>query len=61
MSDDLKRRINDVNKAGMMNPKAVISVDLFGLPADYLALKKICKKYDKINRRCCPRFWWLYW
>ena len=44
--DDLKRRINDVNKAGMMNPKAVISVDLFGLPADYSALKKICKKYD---------------
>lgn len=26
-------------------PRAVIAVDLFGLPADYDALRKVCKKY----------------
>ena len=43
---DLERRIIDVQKAGKFDPKVVISVDLFGLPADYLDLKKICKKYN---------------
>jgi UDP-2-acetamido-2-deoxy-ribo-hexuluronate aminotransferase len=38
--------INEVIKTGELNPKAIIPVDLFGLPADNLALELIAKKYD---------------
>lgn len=31
---------------GKYNLRAVVAVDLFGLPADYDAIKEICKKYD---------------
>ena len=29
-----------------LNPKAIIPVDLFGLPADYVELKKVSEKYN---------------
>lgn len=41
----LEDAIQKVIVEGKYNPKAVISVDLFGLPADYLEIKKICEKY----------------
>ena len=31
---------------GKLTPKVVVAVDLFGLPADYKAIKDICKRYD---------------
>lgn len=31
---------------GKYKPKAVVAVDLFGLPADYEAIHTICKKYN---------------
>ncbi|MCF7826920.1 MAG: DegT/DnrJ/EryC1/StrS family aminotransferase [Candidatus Marinimicrobia bacterium] len=38
--------INQVIEQGELNPKVIIPVDLFGLPADYAALELISKKYD---------------
>ena len=38
--------INKVIKAGELNPKAIIPVDLFGHPADHVAIELISKKYD---------------
>ena len=32
-------------KDGKYTPKVVVAVDLFGLPADYNAIKPICQKY----------------
>jgi dTDP-4-amino-4,6-dideoxygalactose transaminase len=43
---DLEKRIEQTIKEGKLTPKAIIAVDLFGLPADYPALEKIAKKYD---------------
>ena len=43
---DLEKRIEAVIAEGKLNPKAIIAVDLFGLPADYPALRKIADKYD---------------
>ncbi|RCL03757.1 MAG: Exodeoxyribonuclease 7 large subunit [Candidatus Tokpelaia sp. JSC161] len=39
--DQLKRAISMIRREGRLNPKAVISVDLFGLPADYKILTAI--------------------
>lgn len=41
----LEEAILKVKKEGKYNPKVVVSVDLFGLPADYNAIKPICEKY----------------
>jgi len=38
----LAAQIAAVKKKGTHRPRAVISVDLFGLPADYAALNKLC-------------------
>ena len=43
---DLENRIKDVLKENKVKPKAIISVDLFGLPANYCELEKIAKKYN---------------
>ena len=43
---DLEKRIEKVLAEGKLKPKAIIAVDLFGLPADYPALRKIADKYD---------------
>ncbi len=43
---DLERRIAAVRKAGTVRPRAVIPVDLFGLPADYDALTEIARAHD---------------
>lgn len=41
----LEEAIIKVQKEGKYTPKVVIAVDLFGLPADYNAIKPICQKY----------------
>lgn len=44
--DSLEKKINDIIAEGKLTPKAVIPVDLFGLPADYDNIRKITDKYD---------------
>ncbi len=41
----LEETIKNVITEGKYIPKALVSVDLFGLPADYDAIKPICEKY----------------
>lgn len=42
----LEEAILKVKSEGKYNPKVVVAVDLFGLPADYEAIKPICQKYN---------------
>lgn len=65
--DSLEMKIKDTIKEGKLIPKAVIPVDLFGLPADYDSLRKIADQYNLLvledgaqgfggkigNRRAC--------
>jgi UDP-2-acetamido-2-deoxy-ribo-hexuluronate aminotransferase len=41
----LEKQIQRVIKEGKLKPKVVITVDLFGLPADYPQINPIAKKY----------------
>ncbi len=43
---DLEQRIKKVINEGRYTPKAIIAVDLFGLPANYPELEKIAINYD---------------
>ncbi|HAX1778511.1 TPA: aminotransferase DegT, partial [Escherichia coli] len=43
---DLEKQIEKVIAEGKLKPKAIIAVDLFGLPAEYDAIKKIADQYD---------------
>lgn len=42
--DDLAERIRAVRREGGLRPRAVIAVDLFGLPADYDRLEPLCRE-----------------
>lgn len=42
----LEKAINKVIDEGKLTPKVIIPVDLFGLPADHIAIEKIAKKYS---------------
>lgn len=42
----LEEAIRKVTAEGKYSPRAVVTVDLFGLPADYDALRPICDKYS---------------
>ena len=42
---DLERKIEQTLKAGLLTPRVVIAVDLFGLPADFKAIRKVAEKY----------------
>lgn len=42
----LENAIKATIDAGIYTPRVVISVDLFGQPADYKAIKPICEKYN---------------
>lgn len=44
--DKLEKAIISVIEEGKYNAKAVVAVDLFGLPANYPRIIEICKKYD---------------
>lgn len=43
---DLEKQIQQVISEGKLKPKAIIAVDLFGLPANYPEIEAIAKKYD---------------
>ncbi|GAA0247492.1 DegT/DnrJ/EryC1/StrS family aminotransferase [Marinomonas primoryensis] len=43
---DLERRIQATIAEGKLTPKAIIAVDLFGLPANYPEIQKIADKYN---------------
>ena len=43
---DLSTKIQAVKKAGRLIPRAIIPVDLFGLPADYLAIEAIAAEHE---------------
>lgn len=43
---DLEAQVQKVIAEGQLRPKAIIAVDLFGLPANYPAIEQIAKKYD---------------
>lgn len=42
----LEEAIKQVIAESKYRARAVVAVDLFGLPADYPAIKEICRKYD---------------
>ena len=42
---DLERAIEAVIRDGKLTPRVIIAVDLFGLPADYPAIRRIADKY----------------
>ncbi len=43
---DLERQIQKTIVEGKLTPKAIIAVDLFGLPANYPEIERIAKQYD---------------
>ena len=42
----LETAIQRTMKEGLYHPRAIVPVDLFGLPADYPAIEKIAEKYN---------------
>ena len=42
---DLERKIEQTRKAGKLTPRVVIAVDLFGLPADFKAIRQVADRY----------------
>lgn len=42
----LEQTIQSTIKKGILNPKVIIPVDLFGLPANHSEIEKIAKKYN---------------
>jgi UDP-2-acetamido-2-deoxy-ribo-hexuluronate aminotransferase len=44
--DDLTLRIEQTIEKGALRPKAIIAVDLYGLPADYAAINAIAQTHD---------------
>lgn len=45
-TNKLEDAIRKVIKEGKLNPKVIIPVDLFGLPANYIKIERIAKKYN---------------
>lgn len=43
--DSLRKAILKAKEVGVGTPKAVIAVDLFGLPADYVRIQAICDEF----------------
>ena len=43
---DLERRLGEVRAQGVLRPRAVIPVDLFGSPADYEAISTIARREE---------------
>ena len=44
--EQLEIAVKKVLAEGILTPKVVVSVDLFGLPANYEKIKEICSKYN---------------
>lgn len=45
-SADLESKIKETLVEGKFTPKVIVTVDLFGLPADYASIRKIADKYN---------------
>jgi len=43
---DLERKISETRANGKLTPKAIIAVDLFGLPADWTGLNKLAEREE---------------
>lgn len=43
--EDLNRKIEAVNREGRLNAKCIITVDLFGLPVDYDAVRALADRF----------------
>ena len=43
---DLERAVREVLAEGRLRPRVVVAVDLFGLPADYKAVRAVADKYE---------------
>ncbi len=43
---DLERKIEQTLKRGKLTPRVIIAVDLFGLPADFKAIRKVAEKHN---------------
>ena len=44
-AEDLERAVKEVLAQGQLRPRVVVAVDLFGLPADYKAIRAVTDKY----------------
>ena len=44
--DDLEQRVERVEREGRLRARAVIPVDLFGLPADHLRISQVAERHD---------------
>ncbi|WP_280117679.1 DegT/DnrJ/EryC1/StrS family aminotransferase [Pseudoalteromonas xiamenensis] len=56
---DLEKQIQKVIAEGKLTPKAIIAVDLFGLPANYPEIQRIATQYGlKLIEDADARFWW---
>ena len=44
-AEDLEQKVAATRKEGKLQPKAVIAVDLFGLPADYATIRRVTDRY----------------
>lgn len=44
--EKLEKAITDIEKTGKYKTKAVVAVDLFGLPSDFTRIKEICKNHN---------------
>ena len=42
---DLERRVERVAREGRLRPRAVVGVDLYGLPADWPAIEALCARH----------------
>lgn len=45
-TENLEKMIEKTLQEGKLNPKAIVTVDLFGLPADYFAVKEVADKHN---------------
>lgn len=46
--DSLEKAIKETIKRGKLTPRAIVAVDLFGLPAEFDKLREIAVKYDML-------------
>ena len=44
----LEEAVRFIEERTNLNPKAVVAVDLFGLPADYLAIREVCERHGML-------------
>src|SRR5215218_4692529 len=42
---DLERRVERVAREGRLRPRAVVGVDLYGLPSDWPAIQALCERH----------------